>query len=124
MKTTVLIVGLLLSPLALAQQAQTVSQTGSDADQQAATAQSELRADQNISDRHCLRHTGSRITADRERRARNPAAADQAGNKASNQASAADCAPVVGRAYSRADIERTGAVDLADALRRLDSAFW
>ena len=120
MKTTVLIVGLLLSPLALAQQAQTVSQRGSDADQQAATAQSELRADQNISDRHCLRHTGSRITADRERRARNPAAVDQAGK----QASAADCAPVVGRAYSRADIERTGAVDLADALRRLDSAFW
>jgi hypothetical protein len=32
------------------------------------------------------------------------------------------CATAAGRAYSRADLDRTGSIDLADALRRLDPA--
>ncbi|MDO5611214.1 MAG: hypothetical protein Q4G62_10675 [Pseudomonadota bacterium] len=115
MKITGLIVGLLLSPLALAQSPQ--SNPKADVEPQPATSPSKQRAEANVSDRHCLRYTGSRITADRERRrTRNPQSANQADTPA--------CAAVAGRAYSREDIERTGAVDLADALRRLDTAFW
>lgn len=56
---------------------------------------------------YCLQETGSLITASQNRHA---AKADK------------KCAPVAGRAYSRRDIERTGAFDLAAALRRLDPA--
>ena len=53
----------------------------------------------------CLQETGSLITTSENRRL---AAADK------------KCAPVAGRSYSRRDIERTGAIDIADALRQLD----
>lgn len=53
----------------------------------------------------CLEETGSLITAAQNRRL---AKADK------------KCAPVAGRSWSRRDIERTGAIDLADALRQLD----
>lgn len=33
-----------------------------------------------------------------------------------------DCVPVPGRSYTRDDLERTGAVDTSEALRRLDPA--
>ncbi len=53
-------------------------------------------------DRTCLRETGSRlIRADRDSR---------------------KCAIAFGRSYTREDLQRTGEVDLADALRRLDPA--
>lgn len=55
--------------------------------------------------RHCLQQTGSRITEARNARA---------------QRSERSCVLAAGRVYSRADIDSTGAVDLADALRRLD----
>ena len=54
-----------------------------------------------VNDRNCLKNTGTRITP----------RADRNGRK---------CANVTGRAYNRDDLDRTGAVDLADALRRLD----
>jgi hypothetical protein len=51
---------------------------------------------------NCLKHTGSRLIR-----------ADNKGRK---------CAIATGRAYNRDDIDRTGAVDLRDAIRRLDPA--
>ncbi|SDR21738.1 hypothetical protein [Pseudoxanthomonas sp. CF125] len=53
-------------------------------------------------DHNCLKHTGSRLIR-----------ADSKGRK---------CANATGRAYNRDDIDRTGAVDLRDAIRRLDPA--
>lgn len=63
----------------------------------------EQAATRDLNDRNCLKHTGTRISP----------RADRNGRK---------CANVVGRAYNRDDLNRTGAVDLADALRRLDPA--
>lgn len=54
----------------------------------------------------CLQETGSLITRAHNQRAR---------SEADKQ-----CAPVSGRVWTRRDIERTGAFDMADALRQLD----
>lgn len=70
-----------------------------DDQQQAADKQ---QARDHMADRNCLKATGSRIIS-----------ADRHGRK---------CASAAGRAYNRDDLDRTGAVDLADALRRLDPA--
>src|SRR3546814_20803737 len=56
---------------------------------------------------HCLKETGSRITASQNRRAR------QAGKQA-------ECANAFGRAYDRHDLERTGATDGKQSLQLLD----
>lgn len=66
---------------------------------------SDARAD----DRNCLRRTGSLITAHQNRRA------ERTGKPGK-------CANAFGRAYDREDIERTGATDVAEALRMLDPA--
>ena len=50
-------------------------------------------------DRHCVRETGSHIRLRGERRA---------------------CTPFAGRVWTRDDLDRTGEVDIASALRRLD----
>lgn len=55
-----------------------------------------------VADRRCLRETGSRISARRSARRDG------------------GCLPVNGRSYSQEELQRTGAVDIADALRRLD----
>lgn len=77
------------------------AQSAPAADPQAkpAEASADGQTPRPISDRHCLRHTGSLIRAGKR-----------------------GCNPVAGRAYDRDDIDRTGAIDLADALRRLDPA--
>lgn len=62
-----------------------------------------LRVKDDLTDRNCLQSTGSRLIR-----------ADRNGRK---------CAIAPGRAYDRSDLDRTGAGDLADALRRLDPAF-
>ncbi|MDB6164147.1 MAG: hypothetical protein JWL98_1579, partial [Xanthomonadaceae bacterium] len=54
----------------------------------------------------CLQETGSLITRAHNQRVKSDA--DK------------QCAPVSGRVYSRRDIERTGAMNMADALRMLD----
>lgn len=64
-----------------------------------------------LSDRNCLRETGSRLVA-----ARNTAAAQSGDNDRRR------CVSAPGRSYSREDLERTGSVDIADALRRLDTS--
>lgn len=53
----------------------------------------------------CLRHTGSRIPVRADRRT---------GRKD------AGCIAAHGRVYSRDDLDRTGEIDIADALRKLD----
>ena len=55
-----------------------------------------------LADRNCLQYTGSRLIR-----------ADSKGRK---------CANATGRSYSKEDIDRTGAIDLRDALRKLDPA--
>ncbi|WP_162315326.1 hypothetical protein [Pseudoxanthomonas yeongjuensis] len=56
-----------------------------------------------VSDRSCLKETGSRL-------APRP---DNKGRK---------CVNATGRSYTKDDLDRTGAIDLSDALRRLDPA--
>ena len=95
--------------LAFAASAQTPAPTAAAADPQAAeSALAETSAKQDktdakkdeLTDRNCLKHTGSRLIR-----------ADSKGRK---------CAMATGRSYSREDIDRTGSIDLRDALRRLD----
>ncbi len=56
-------------------------------------------------DRFCIEQTGSRIVAARNAR---------------SKSDEKECVNAGGRVYTREDIERTGSVDLQDALRRLD----
>lgn len=62
-----------------------------------------VRKDDDLADTHCLKKTGSRIAP----------RADKQGRK---------CVSANGRSYSKEDLDRTGEIDLADALRRLDPA--
>jgi len=61
------------------------------------------------SDRFCIRETGSRVTAARNARSKR---AEQ------------ECVNAGGRVYTRDDIDRTGSVDVKDALRRLDPSIF
>lgn len=65
--------------------------------------------------RDCLRQTGSRIVA----RDSVPRSARERNDRISQR-----CIAASGRVYSREDIERTGQVDIADALRMLDPAIY
>lgn len=60
-------------------------------------------AKNDATDRNCLKATGSRL-------APRP---DSKGRK---------CVNATGRSYTKGDLDRTGAIDLSDALRRLDPA--
>ena len=77
----------------------------------AASEQRDLRAenDRPLSDRNCLRETGSLIVASQNARA------DRRKDPAERR-----CAPVHGRSYDRDDLDRTGQTNVADALRMLD----
>jgi outer membrane receptor protein involved in Fe transport len=59
-------------------------------------------------DRFCIRETGSRITATRNR-----------GRKSDEE-----CVNAAGRVYTREEIESTGSADVRDALRRLDPSIY
>lgn len=61
------------------------------------------------SPRHCLQATGSRVTAARNARAEREGKAER------------KCAAAAGRVYTSDDLDRTGAVNIADALRTLDT---
>ena len=67
-----------------------------------ATTPDELRPTDRLSDRLCLRSTGTRIINRRDTR------------------NAQRCVAANGRVYSRDDLRDTGRVDMADALRALD----
>lgn len=66
--------------------------------------------------RDCMRYTGSRIVATRNRNAEGVEVDDV------DQLDRDDCVSANGRVYSQEDLRRTGATDIADALRRLDPA--
>lgn len=68
-----------------------------------AEAERAVEQDRDV-DRNCLRHTGSLLLHSRRARAEKR------------------CAPAFGRVYTQDDLRMTGAVDIADALRRLDPA--
>lgn len=76
-------------------------------DAAAELAQRDARSDDErwFADRNCMRQTGSRIVA------RHNAQSGKAGQR---------CVSANGRVYTREDLQRTGVVDIADALRRLD----
>ncbi len=59
--------------------------------------------------RNCMRHTGSRIVAAENMRAE-------------KQGKPQRCANGPGRVYSSEDLERTGHINIADALRSLDTS--
>ncbi|GGK10763.1 hypothetical protein [Luteimonas terricola] len=68
-------------------------------------ARSRAKDARKADDRFCIEQTGSRITAARNARSKS----DQK-----------ECVAAGGRVYTREDIDKTGSVDLQDALRRLD----
>jgi phosphate-selective porin len=82
------------TPAAPADPAAAVSDTAE------AAAADKLASEDKLADRNCLRETGSRVIR-----------ADSKGRK---------CAIGPGRSYTKEDIDRTGSIDLADALRKLD----
>lgn len=97
-----------LASLAASAQGTTVAadaQVRAAADATAVETPAGTQAERKVSDRNCLRHTGSLIQA-----------RDRSGKR--------DCKPAVGRAYTRDDIDSTGATNIADALRRLDPAVY
>lgn len=63
-----------------------------------------VAADDRTDDRYCLRATGSRIV------------------ERANARGVRRCTVASGRVYSRDDLDRTGEVDIAEALRRLDTS--
>lgn len=72
-----------------------------------ATSAVERDADPANGDNRCLRETGSRIrTRDRSVRGRCAGAS------------------AAGRAYTRDDLDRTGEINIAEALRRLDTSIY
>lgn len=84
--------------------AQSATLTTTDDKGKVETKTATQTAAEKSADRFCLRETGSHlhaITTDHNQHA-------------------VECAKAPGRAYSREDIERTGATTTADALRRLD----
>lgn len=97
---------LVLSGLCCTVSAQTVT-VSSDA---AVQSDTQIQRDQARDDGLCLRETGSRLTRHSMRTSRATTRNDRR----------RDCAIGNGRAYSRDDIERTGAFELDDAIRRLD----
>lgn len=106
-----LMLSLMLGPIgawAFVASAQTVEPTAPAPQEESATpseAARETAGDKDARDVFCLRHTGSRIPMRADRRT---------GKK--------DCVAASGRAYTRDDLGRTGEIDLADALRKLDPA--
>jgi hypothetical protein len=99
----------LLGALAFAAAAQAsepqVVQPSATADTAAAT-QDEAKPD--VNDRNCLRHTGTHISSGTQVSSRVDSRKDR------------KCTGANGRAYTREDLQRTGEVDIADALRKLD----
>lgn len=115
-----LVLASLLATAAFAASAQTATTSVDvDAGAQAQTASdttTDARFDPNAKpqiDRNCLHQTGSRIVA----RDNTPRSARERSNKPGQR-----CVAANGRVYSRADLDRTGEVDIADALRKLDPA--
>ncbi|HSM10372.1 MAG TPA: hypothetical protein VK827_02220 [Lysobacter sp.] len=79
-----------------------VEATDASADETPLTATEARLAARRDADRNCLRHTGTRIVA--------------------RDKSARPCVARHGSVYTREDLERTGEVDIGQALRKLDTS--
>lgn len=101
----------LLGAVAFTAMAQAAEPQATPAADTAAAAQADAKKPP-VSDAYCLRHTGTRITS---------RTADKA-NAATARKSRTCSNGVIGRAYTRDDLDRTGDINLADALRKLDPA--
>lgn len=115
----------LIAPLAFAAAAQ-VETTDARVDAEAAEAEAAVdtrtsteTTTERDARRDCMRYTGSLILAERNRRAADADANDVDDVDGMDRD---DCVAANGRVYSREDLRRTGATDIADALRRLDPA--
>ncbi len=115
MKRWSLVIATLIALPAFAQQLQ-ASAAPADAMRSASQAQAQASTRDLLRDRHCLRETGSLVTASSNARERRTVR-DPAERKL-------QCASAFGRAYSREDIERTGAITIRDALRTLDPSVY
>lgn len=94
----------LLGALAFTAAAQTAPPHTTPATDSTTATQTDAKKPE-INDAYCLRHTGTRILSrDDSRKTRT----------CNNGA--------IGRAYTREDLDRTGEIDIADALRKLDPA--
>lgn len=97
-----LTISLALSLFAMGASAQTVAVDVSKPDQSKPNEVTHIVADNDkFIDRKCLRQTGSHIVRHKDKRG---------------------CMDVIGSSYSQEDLERTGAVDIGQALRLLDPA--
>jgi hypothetical protein len=112
---TSFVAALALSLFAAAASAQTVTirdETGAETTTATETAQNDAVSAEPAKPQialTCLTMTGSRVTANRNLRAVREGRAER------------ECANGTGRVYSDQDIERTGQVNIADALRTLDT---
>ncbi|MDQ3618418.1 MAG: hypothetical protein M3374_06895 [Pseudomonadota bacterium] len=100
-----LLIASLLGAFAFAASAQNTTTTDAQAQVETESAVANLDTEANVrldADRNCIRYTGSRIVP--------------------RKMDGKDCVIATGRAYSRKDIERTGEIDIANALRKLDPA--
>lgn len=102
---------------AFAASAQTVTVTTETGEtEMVATTESAQDAKKAAASRTCLRSTGSRIVAAQNLRA------ERDGKKDESKKDTPRCAVAAGRVYSNEDLERSGYVDIADALRHLDTS--
>ena len=102
----------LLAGFAFAASAQSVGVTTQP------TVQDDLRSDiatRDVRDHTCLRETGSLITTSQNQRTLRRA-------RANKEPTVELKCSEYGRSYTQDDIRRTGAVNLADAIRQLDPA--
>ena len=103
----------LLGALAFTAIAQAAEPQATPASDTTASAQTDAKKPP-MSDAYCLRHTGTRITS---------RAADKADANAATTGKSRTCSNgAIGRAYTRDDLDRTGDINLADAVRKLDPA--
>lgn len=117
MKTMFLTLLLVIPATAFAQSTAPMQDAGSkDVAQQGDASRTERDAR-----RDCMRYTGSRISARRANREAH-AQADVEAEEKVGQLDRDGCVAANGRVYSREDLRRTGEVDIADALRKLDPA--
>ena len=102
----------LLAGIAFAASAQSVGTTTQP------TVQDDVHSDvatRDVRDHNCLRETGSLITTAQNQRALRRA-------RAQHDATVDVRCASFGRAYTHDELQRSGAIDLADALRQLDPA--
>jgi hypothetical protein len=107
-----LLLASLTAVLAFAASAQSVGTTTQP------TVQDDVHSDvatRDVRDHNCLRETGSLITTAQNQRALRRA-------RAQHDATVDVRCASFGRAYTHDELQRSGAIDLADALRQLDPA--